>query len=196
MMSHAGWLEAGGANAPTYTAPRRDAVLRRPLAAARRRVLRPASRSPVPAPSRGALHNPGHRRADHHRQHRWRALPPPASSPVVTRSFQRRHAFRDLHGKHVMMEENEPRIGGSVTTMVKNAVAKSWNILPSSDGKRWSAWPAGDKPSGGGACDASGQNAAYDSLYSARWPRTRPLPSGWRRTATTQPATARAATRT
>lgn len=31
---------------------------------------------------------------------------------------------------------------------VKNAVAKTWSIAPSSDGKRWSAWPAGDKPSG------------------------------------------------
>lgn len=29
---------------------------------------------------------------------------------------------------------------------VKNAVAKAWSITPSSDGKRWSAWPAGDKP--------------------------------------------------
>jgi IPT/TIG domain len=28
---------------------------------------------------------------------------------------------------------------------VKNAVAKTWSILPSSDGKKWSAWPAGDK---------------------------------------------------
>lgn len=29
---------------------------------------------------------------------------------------------------------------------VKNAVAKSWAITPSSDGLRWSAWPAGNKP--------------------------------------------------
>jgi hypothetical protein len=31
---------------------------------------------------------------------------------------------------------------------VKHINAKVWSILPSSDGKRWSAWPAGDKPSG------------------------------------------------
>lgn len=29
---------------------------------------------------------------------------------------------------------------------VKNAVAKTWSITPSADGKRWSNWPAGDKP--------------------------------------------------
>lgn len=29
---------------------------------------------------------------------------------------------------------------------VKNAIAKAWAITPSADGKRWSAWPAGDKP--------------------------------------------------
>lgn len=28
----------------------------------------------------------------------------------------------------------------------KNAVAKAWAVTPSSDGKRWSAYPAGDKP--------------------------------------------------
>lgn len=28
----------------------------------------------------------------------------------------------------------------------KNAIAKAWPISPSSDGKRWSLWPAGDKP--------------------------------------------------
>lgn len=34
--------------------------------------------------------------------------------------------------------------------MTKNAVASASSILPSSDGKRWSAYPAGDKPAGGG----------------------------------------------
>lgn len=29
---------------------------------------------------------------------------------------------------------------------LKHAVAKAWNINPSADGKRWSAWPGGDKP--------------------------------------------------
>ena len=29
---------------------------------------------------------------------------------------------------------------------VKNVAAKVWSITPSSDGKRWSAWPAGDRP--------------------------------------------------
>lgn len=29
---------------------------------------------------------------------------------------------------------------------VKNVVGKTWAITPSADGKRWSAWPAGDKP--------------------------------------------------
>jgi hypothetical protein len=29
---------------------------------------------------------------------------------------------------------------------VKNAIAKTWNIVKSSDGKRWSAYPAGDAP--------------------------------------------------
>src|SRR5690606_18842067 len=29
---------------------------------------------------------------------------------------------------------------------VKNAAAKTWNITPSFDDVRWSAWPAGDKP--------------------------------------------------
>lgn len=32
---------------------------------------------------------------------------------------------------------------------VKNAAAKAWDVSPSSDAKRWSAWPAGDKPSAG-----------------------------------------------
>lgn len=32
---------------------------------------------------------------------------------------------------------------------VKNANAKAWNITPSADGLRWSAWPAGDKPASG-----------------------------------------------
>lgn len=31
---------------------------------------------------------------------------------------------------------------------VKDANAKVWTLLPSSDGRRYSAWPAGDKPSG------------------------------------------------
>lgn len=30
---------------------------------------------------------------------------------------------------------------------VKNANGKTWTITPSADGKRWSAWPLGDKPS-------------------------------------------------
>jgi hypothetical protein len=30
----------------------------------------------------------------------------------------------------------------------KNAVAKAWSITPSYDGRRYSAWPAGDKPGG------------------------------------------------
>lgn len=33
---------------------------------------------------------------------------------------------------------------------IKNANAKTWTITPSSDRRRWSAWPAGDKPSGSG----------------------------------------------
>lgn len=54
----------------------------------------------------------------------------------------------------------------------KNAVAKSWSVAPSSDGKRWSAWPAGDKPAGGGgdfsqdAADAA-QDAAWDATFAA-----------------------------
>ena len=32
---------------------------------------------------------------------------------------------------------------------VKNVVEKAWAIAPSSDGKRWSAYPEGDKPAGG-----------------------------------------------
>ena len=114
-------------------------------------------------------------------------------SPVVTRSFQRRHA--PCHGKHVMMEENEPRIGGSITTIIKNAVAKSWNILPSSDGKRWSAWPAGDKPLAVAPTTLWPERGLRQPGLSAM-ASGHPLPSGWRRTATTQPATARAATRT
>lgn len=31
----------------------------------------------------------------------------------------------------------------------KNVVSKAWGIAPSADGKRYSAWPAGDKPVGG-----------------------------------------------
>lgn len=31
--------------------------------------------------------------------------------------------------------------------MATNIVKTAWDIAPSSDGKRWSAWPAGDKPS-------------------------------------------------
>ena len=52
----------------------------------------------------------------------------------------------------------------------KNAVAKSWSIAPSADGKRWSAWPAGDKPggAGSGAYDAAAQNAAFDALYAGK----------------------------
>ncbi len=46
----------------------------------------------------------------------------------------------------------------------KNAVARSWSIAPSSDGKRWSAWPAGDKPSGGSTYwTGSAINAASNS---------------------------------
>jgi hypothetical protein len=32
--------------------------------------------------------------------------------------------------------------------VAKNAVPKSWRITPSADGRRWSAWPLGDKPQG------------------------------------------------
>lgn len=31
---------------------------------------------------------------------------------------------------------------------IKSGVSRAWNIQPSSDGKRWSAYPAGDKPAG------------------------------------------------
>jgi len=53
---------------------------------------------------------------------------------------------------------------------IKNAIAKLWNITPSSDGKRWSAYPAGDKPSGGSAptwndLSAIGPGWVYQSSY-------------------------------
>lgn len=49
----------------------------------------------------------------------------------------------------------------------KNAVAKNWTITPSADGKRWSGWPAGDKP-----CLLKWNSVAGATGYSIKWGTT------------------------
>lgn len=48
----------------------------------------------------------------------------------------------------------------------KNAVAKAWSITPSSDTKRWSAWPAGDKPPSGVSVESNPQTFAANATGS------------------------------
>lgn len=47
----------------------------------------------------------------------------------------------------------------------KNVSAKTWSLSASYDGKRYSAWPAGDKPQPAGGPVST----AFDSLYTAGW---------------------------
>lgn len=44
--------------------------------------------------------------------------------------------------------------------MPKNIAAKSWVLQPSYDGKRWSAWPGGNRPAPGGSTATT-----FDALY-------------------------------
>ena len=68
----------------------------------------------------------------------------------------------------------------------KNAVAKAWNVTPSSDGKRWSAWPAGDKYGGGGSASFSWGAVSGAASYDVGW-STAPLSSGDRNDPTLYP---------
>lgn len=44
----------------------------------------------------------------------------------------------------------------------KSGISRTWNIKPSSDGLRWSAYPAGDKP-GGGSLTIGSHNSRADN---------------------------------
>lgn len=46
---------------------------------------------------------------------------------------------------------------------VKNAVSKAWSLVRSSDGKKWSAYPAGDKPPPGPSLGAHNSRADRDA---------------------------------
>lgn len=46
---------------------------------------------------------------------------------------------------------------------VKNAVSKAWSLVRSSDGKKWSAYPAGDKPPPGPSLGAHNSRADEDN---------------------------------